>query len=331
MRRDSLTLPLRHLLLAAGVMLVFQASALARPGSKTADKAGPDWRIVAASGHVESRRHAAVALPWQAASRGQALPASSWVRTGPDGRATVVQRNHIVIVDPDTEIQLIPASGPDVPTRVRQASGSATYRIQKARHQKFQVITPYLVAGVKGTVFRVEVTDSFARLDVTEGVVAVWSRDSDELLDLRVGESIRVDAAPGQRPQITRGDGTEVGERPAGHRGEGDPADPRPGFLERSPKTDDLPTRPGGEPERRLRDAGEPKRDFLRDGTESSGNDFDNFDKKVFKNLLTQFVDDLQTFSSFDNGFDTTQDLDTELKLREGQLAGTIPGATPGP
>ena len=221
----------RHLLLAAGLVLTFEASSLGQTAPEATETTpGANWSLVAASGQVDSRGPLTQTLVWGRASRGQSLLDRSWVRTGTDGRATVTQGDYIVMVDPDTEIQLISSSATGVPTRVEQSSGSATYRVRKGRHQKFQVLTPYLVAGVKGTVFRVDVTDGFADVDVSQGVVAVWSRDTEGPVDVGAGETIRVEAVPGERREMMAGGdragfGAEFGKRAGNARGFLDEAD----------------------------------------------------------------------------------------------------------
>ena len=287
MRRNRFPLSIRHLLLAAGLVLTFEASSLGGASLDRSGVTGPDWKILAASGRVESRGPVPATLPWNEAARGQRLTDRSWVRTGPDGRATLVQGDHIVIVDPGTEIRLISSPERGIPTRVQQHSGSATYRIRKGHRRKFQVITPYLVAGVKGTVFRVEVTDTFADVDVSEGVVEVWSRDDEDPVDVREGESIHIDATEGLRPEMVAVDdwaGRDSSSGDASDRG-----------------------RHG-----RHRDQPHPERDF-------TGEDkWDSFDKDADPtDLNDEFKEEDERNFFLD---EHTKDLDDELRLLDDEL-----------
>ena len=57
--------------------------------SSSAPTALQPWKVVAASGEVETRL--AEPSDWQPVARGLNLPAASWIRTGATGRATVTQ------------------------------------------------------------------------------------------------------------------------------------------------------------------------------------------------------------------------------------------------
>lgn len=174
----------------------------------------PPWKTVAASGHVEQRA-SITAETWHEVSRGDELAALSWVRTGRRSRATLTRSATILLVDPDSELQL-PAGGPaGEPSWVMQTSGSVIYEVERRPHDKFEVVTPYLVAGVKGTVFGVTVTDRYALVGVEEGVVEVRSAFSDRVLEVHAGEAVLVDTtdAADVRAVHRTADGTRSEQR----------------------------------------------------------------------------------------------------------------------
>ena len=175
--------------LAAVLALAFVSpAALAAPRSATA------WSVVAASGQVEVLPAALESLGWQPMARGTVVQADSQIRTGADGRATLTAKGHFIVVDPDTRLDLPAPTAPGQPTRVFQSAGSATYQVERARKERFQVITPYLVAGVKGTRFRVSVSDAGAAVEVAAGIVEVSSLALGDSREVFAGEAVHIDA-----------------------------------------------------------------------------------------------------------------------------------------
>ncbi|MCZ6650301.1 MAG: FecR family protein [Acidobacteria bacterium] len=166
--------------------------------------AAPDtqWTVLSASGSVEFTRDQAAGLAWETLVRGARLPGAAALRTGADGRATLALGRSLILVDPDSRLELPSRSSPLRPLRVYQASGSANYDIHKGRRQRFQVITPYLVAGVKGTVFRVQVGEKSSSVLVTQGVVEVFSLRGDLGVDVHAGQQVHLDALPGAIPRL---------------------------------------------------------------------------------------------------------------------------------
>ena len=77
---------------------------------------------------------------------------------------------------------------------VVQNSGSVVYRVDGRTNKHFQVVTPYLVAGVKGTTFRVTVREGLAAVTVEEGRVEVASRVTGATVSVGAGESVILEA-----------------------------------------------------------------------------------------------------------------------------------------
>jgi ferric-dicitrate binding protein FerR (iron transport regulator) len=152
----------------------------------------PDWwKAVAASGPVDTRP-GAIEEAWTPVRRGDRLDPRNLVRTGRRGRATLTRNGDILMVDPDSQVELPPFVGSE--SSVVQSSGSVIYEVDRRQGRSFRVVTPYLVAGVKGTVFMVTVTDSYASVTVEDGLVEVTSLATGESLDVGAGESVQLDA-----------------------------------------------------------------------------------------------------------------------------------------
>jgi hypothetical protein len=73
--------------------------------------------------------------------------------------------------------------------------GQANLTVQKKSRAHFSVETPYLVAVVKGTKFKVAVTSSFAEVAVQEGRVQVKALKTGQYADIIAGQKAVVDKA----------------------------------------------------------------------------------------------------------------------------------------
>jgi ferric-dicitrate binding protein FerR (iron transport regulator) len=149
------------------------------------------WKAVAASGPVETRP-GAIEASWAPVRRGDRLQPLNMVRTGQRGRTTLTRSGDVLMVDPESQVELPPLTGDE--SSVVQSSGSVIYEVGRREGRDFKVVTPYLVAGVKGTIFMVTVADSYASVTVEEGLVEVTSLASGESLDVGAGESVQFDA-----------------------------------------------------------------------------------------------------------------------------------------
>jgi hypothetical protein len=191
-------------LLAFLLMVVWLGHAIhaADPVAEAADALAtgvPDsWRVVASSGTVETML---AADRWSPVQRGDRLRSESRFRTGSNGRATLVRAGDLILLDPDTDLTL-PAGrlrGAEMP--IQQHAGGALYQVESRDVEsqgRFQVETPYLVAGVKGTKFTVIVQQDFATVSVREGSVGVRARASGQQVDLFPGDFALVEGRLGR-------------------------------------------------------------------------------------------------------------------------------------
>ena len=189
-RRISVGMVMLTVALAGTVLTALHA---APPEIDTVDPAPVPawWKAVAASGPVETRP-GAIEESWAPVRRGDRLEPLNLVRTGHRGRATLTRSGDVLMVDPESQVALPLLTGDE--SSVVQTSGSVIYEVGRREGRDFKVVTPYLVAGVKGTIFMVTVADSYASVTVEEGLVQVTSLASGESLDVGAGESVQLDA-----------------------------------------------------------------------------------------------------------------------------------------
>jgi len=148
------------------------------------------WKALAASGFVQARPAAAADAPWRAVGRGDELTPQTLVETGRKGRVTLTRSASLLVIDPDSRVELPEEGYGDLETSVVQTRGSVLYEVDSRSAPHFEVVTPYLVAGVKGTEFLVTVNDRYAAVLVRHGRVEITRPDSDETLSLGPGESL---------------------------------------------------------------------------------------------------------------------------------------------
>ena len=107
------------------------------------------------------------------------------------------------------------------PVSCKTSGGS--YRIESGRDRQFEVETPYLIAGVKGTVFSVAVTTAGTTVSVSEGVVSVFRPGSFvRPVDLRAGQSGSATSSPGATVTVTETDQPGEGADSQGAVGQGE-------------------------------------------------------------------------------------------------------------
>lgn len=165
-----------------------------------------DWTAVAASGKVEALGPENLPAVWTRVSRGDALEPLTHVRTDRRARATLSRDRDVILVDSGTDM-VLPRRAGDDETSVRQNSGKVLFQIEPGTYRRLEVVTPYLVAGVKGTIFSVVVNRDFASVSVIEGLVEVRSLFTSEAVELGSGDMAIVSKRE-QRLEIYRGRGT---------------------------------------------------------------------------------------------------------------------------
>ena len=148
------------------------------------------WRAVAASGPVEARYAPDDNNEWQVVSRGDELEPQTHVKTGNRGRVTLTRNASLIIVDPKSRVELPDRGYGTTETSVIQTKGSVLYKVDSRSNPHFEVVTPYLIAGVKGTTFLVTVSSRYTSVTVQQGSVEVVNSATGETRRVGAGESM---------------------------------------------------------------------------------------------------------------------------------------------
>jgi len=183
--RESPAVRIRQALWVIAVVAV----AWAWPGA--ADGAELVGKLVSTSGPVEVRPPGDG--PWHLASMQTVLRPGDTVRTGPGGAAEVAFTAGVVRMDENTVLILPTVRAVRTTTGNSQAlglfleGGRALFRVFKDRLQgTFDVITPSIIVGVKGTTFGVEQGPNLGVI-VFEGLVEVAQMGHPDLPSVYVG------------------------------------------------------------------------------------------------------------------------------------------------
>ncbi|HUI95880.1 MAG TPA: FecR family protein [Xanthobacteraceae bacterium] len=117
------------------------------------------------------------------------------IRTGRNGRVLLVRGEESILVAPNSAITVPPPKNAQTDgtadgqsTTILQQAGSILLQVEKRNVRNFEVETPYLVAAVKGTEFRV----TLDRVDVLKGSVEVADVKSGQYALVFPGQSAKV-------------------------------------------------------------------------------------------------------------------------------------------
>ena len=198
--------------------LVTETSVSAIAGAPLKDG---EWRVEFAVGKIDMRPMKDAS--WQPLKKNVVLQPGTSVRSGPDGWAVLGHGKDRIAVSARTEVDL-PQQSPSKATRVLQSIGTMLFQVDKVPGRAFEVETPYLIAGVKGTTFGVSVGDDTANVSVSEGVVGVANRNGSSRADVTPGRTASVSAKAGGRVSVgktqggtgNQGKGAQGGPRAAG-------------------------------------------------------------------------------------------------------------------
>ena len=153
------------------------------------------WLAAAVEGDVHHSSPFSTA--WQYIAVGDRLDPGSRVRTGTDGRLTIIRGRDTVVVDPNSEV--IVSGDPDnPPNRIIQSLGWLLFDMETRESRSFSVETPLLVATIKGTRFVVFVSSGETTVTVEEGTVEVTRPATGENVLLEPGMTARVSAEDGE-------------------------------------------------------------------------------------------------------------------------------------
>ena len=156
-----------------------------------AEDAAP-WRVSKSSGDVWMTTSGVQ----QASLTSEAtLKPGDSIRTGRSGRVLLTRGEETILISPNSVIALPDQQKDGLSTTVIEQAGSVLIQAEKRNVKHFQVETPYLAAVVKGTQFRVSVTDRGASVEVIEGRVEVADFKTGQFALVLPGQAAKVAAA----------------------------------------------------------------------------------------------------------------------------------------
>lgn len=155
----------------------------------SAEERTTDWQVGKSSGEVWIRSSSAQPVALGAAA---VLKPGDSIQTGRHGRVLLVRGQDSILIAPNSSITLPPPGGDATTTTILQQAGSILLEVDRKGPRSFEVETPYLVAAVKGTSFRVSLTGAAATVDVVRGAVEVAHLRSGQHAAVLAGQSASV-------------------------------------------------------------------------------------------------------------------------------------------
>jgi hypothetical protein len=148
------------------------------------------WLVQKTSGSAEYLSPRAAPLPLE---KGLVLRAGTTLRTGGNGKALLVREEASVFIGPYTVAAIAARPTAGMQTTVLLQRGETNLNVRKKSRPHLSVETPYLVAVVKGTRFKVAVAHRSAEVAVEEGRVEVKALSSGYYADVSAGQKAVVD------------------------------------------------------------------------------------------------------------------------------------------
>jgi len=152
-----------------------------------------EWVAVQVEGSVEFKRGNP---KWSALRRGDAVIPGYEIRTGPGGKVLLSRGQETITIEPESTLEFLPADNGSV-TRILQKLGGAIFNIKKRNRKHFEVLTPHLVATVKGTEFSIRIDANGGTLNVISGSVGVTNKKSGKSVDVSAGQFAMVSGTSG--------------------------------------------------------------------------------------------------------------------------------------
>ena len=152
-----------------------------------ANQAARSWMVVSTTGNVWTL--ASEAGERQPVAAGATLLEPTWIEVGPDGWALLAHGKSRATVRANSKLQVVALDDAGKSTRLRQTRGLVYFDVEKQPNEHFLVETPYLIAGVKGTRFSVDVSAQAATVSVSSGQVSVSSAAGGAAVSVSAGES----------------------------------------------------------------------------------------------------------------------------------------------
>ena len=198
------------------------ARLLARTGD--AERIAPQWRVMSVRGKAEVRDGSKMWHRWNSAEPGHLLNSRAQLRTGPDAEVIVSNGHDTLTLAPNSTLELPAPDAERGLTQVVQTRGTINYDIEsrllpgtkedrpslkkvlfstQRLRGRFEVVTPFLIVGVKGTNFNVDVDANGASVEVSEGVVEVDTPDEGGSATIVAGQTASVATQSGNTVSVT--------------------------------------------------------------------------------------------------------------------------------
>ncbi|HLQ93840.1 MAG TPA: FecR family protein [Xanthobacteraceae bacterium] len=114
------------------------------------------------------------------------------IRTGRNGRVLLIRGTETILIAPNSAIGIPLEARSGLSTTIIQRAGSILLDVEKRSNPHFEVETPYLAAVVKGTQFRVTITNDDTSVDVLSGKVEVADFKSGQYAMTLPGQNAKV-------------------------------------------------------------------------------------------------------------------------------------------
>jgi ferric-dicitrate binding protein FerR (iron transport regulator) len=157
---------------------------------------GANWVVLAAAEDASWRDQGGGR--WHDFQQGQVLMPGSEIETGPGGEVILVVGGDQVRIAPSTRL-VLPAVAADG-QRLRHERGRLRVDVEPRPGRDFEVTTPLLSLGIKGTSFETAVDQEQDTVVVLDGEVEVRPIGREESFRLNEGQGLRQPAAPGAEP-----------------------------------------------------------------------------------------------------------------------------------
>jgi len=152
-----------------------------------------EWVAVQVEGSVEFKRGGPA---WSPLRRGDTVIPGYEIRTGPNAKVLLSRGPETITVEPESTLEFLPPGNGSV-TRIFQKLGGAIFNIKKRNRKHFEVLTPHLVATVKGTEFSIKIDANGGTLNVINGSVGVTNKKSGKSVDVSAGQFAMVSGNSG--------------------------------------------------------------------------------------------------------------------------------------
>jgi hypothetical protein len=139
---------------------------------------------------------------WVKLHRGGIVPDSRVIRTLANGNVEFRRGEEMIILAPNSQMQIFDEHAARAFTTVKQYFGTVTVEAEVQNVEHFAVETPYLAAVVKGTRFVVVSDDDGASVEVRRGHVAVET-SAHQSVTIGVGQSASVGSDGDAQDELT--------------------------------------------------------------------------------------------------------------------------------